>query len=250
MLSATGPQLSPSKKGSGERKTAAGGRFKKMGLTCVERQPYGFALVDLGPLAKKRDDLGRAGMRDDMRFRTCRLDKGNGAGQSIDWVETDVLGTNPEDHIASRESPSSLADRHGRAARQGEPRAIPAFDRSFKQIHRWRSEEGRDERVGGPVVELERGAHLLDAAAVHHHNLIAHRHGFDLVVGHINRGCFEPVLERLDLAAHLYAKLGVEVRQGFVEQENFGIADDRPTHRNPLPLAARKLPRIASEQWL
>src|SRR5580693_7522308 len=132
-------------KGSGERKTAAGGRFKKMGLTRVERQPYGFAFVDLGPLAKKRDDLGRAGMRDDMRLRTRRLDKGNGAGQSADRIETDMLGPNPEDHIASRESPSGLANRHGRAAREGEPRAIPAFDRSFKQIHRRRSEEGRDE---------------------------------------------------------------------------------------------------------
>ena len=53
-----------------------------MGLTCIQRQLYRFAFLDLHPLAKDRDDLGLTGSGDDMRLRTCRLDEGNDARQS------------------------------------------------------------------------------------------------------------------------------------------------------------------------
>ena len=125
-----------------------------------------------------------------------------------------------------------------------------AFDPPREKIHGGRTEEGRDERVGGSIVKLKRGPDLLDAAAVHHHDLVAHGHRLDLIVGDVDRRCFEPVLQLLDLATHLHAQLGVEVGQRFVEQEDLRIADNRPAHGDPLPLAAGKLSRVACEQRL
>ena len=54
-------------------------------------------------------------------------------------------------------------------------------------------------------------------------------------------------MELGELDAHLHAQLGVEVRQRLVEQENLGLAHQRPADRNPLPLAARKFRRPAVE---
>ena len=55
-------------------------------------------------------------------------------------------------------------------------------------------------------------------------------------------------MEALDLAAHLVAQLGVEIRQRLVEQEDARIAHDGAADRDALALAARELARIAVEQ--
>ena len=52
-----------------------------MGLSCIQRQLYGFAFSDLDPLAKNGDNLGLTGVGDDMRLRTRRLDEGDYARQ-------------------------------------------------------------------------------------------------------------------------------------------------------------------------
>ena len=64
-----------------------------------------------------------------------------------------------------------------------------------REIHRGRADEAGDEAVGGRVVELERLAHLLHHAVLHHHHAVAQRHRLDLVVGHVDRGGAEPVVQ-------------------------------------------------------
>ena len=49
----------------------------------------------------------------------------------------------------------------------------------------------------------------------------------------------------LDLQPHLHAQLGVEVRQGLVEQEHRRLAHNRAAHGHPLPLPARQFTRLA-----
>ena len=104
--------------------------------------------------------------------------------------------------------------------------------------------------LAGRAVELERLAHLLDPAVLHDHHAVAQRHGLDLVVGDVDRGRLQPVVQLLELDAHLHAQLGVEVGQRLVEEEHLGMADDGAAHRHPLPLAARELARLALEQLL
>ena len=53
----------------------------------------------------------------------------------------------------------------------------------------------------------------------------------------IDRGGFKPRMKLSDLGAHLHAKLGIEVRQRFVEQEHIRIANNRPPHGHALTLS-------------
>ena len=119
---------------------------------------------------------------------------------------------------------------------------------ALEEIHRRRADEAGDELVVRTVVEFERRAHLLDDAVMHHHDLVGHGHGFDLVVGDVDRRGLEPLMQFLDLGAHRDAQLGVEVGQRLVEQEHLRIAHDGAAHRDALALAAGQLPRIAVEQ--
>ena len=90
-------------------------------------------------------------------------------------------------------------------------------------------------------------ADLLHHAAAHDHDPVAERHRLGLVVGHVDRGGAQPLLEPGDLGAHLHAQLGVEVGQRLVHQERLRVADDGPAHRDPLALAAGEVGRLAVE---
>src|SRR5690242_6563149 len=114
-----------------------------------------------------------------------------------------------------------------------------------QQIHRGRADEARDILVRRIVVELERRTGLLDAARVHHHDLVGHGHRLDLVVRDVDRGRLEALVQRLDLGAHRHAQLRVEVGERLVEEKHLWLSHDRPSHRDALALAARELPRIA-----
>jgi hypothetical protein len=48
-----------------------------------------------------------------------------------------------------------------------------------------------------------------------------------------------------ELRSHLDPELGIEIRKGFVHQEGFGVADDRPAYGDALTLTARKGHRLA-----
>ena len=85
---------------------------------------------------------------------------------------------------------------------------------------------------------------LLQLAFAHHGDAVAHRHGFDLVVRDVDSGHAEPLLQAADLGPHLHAQLRVEVRERLVHQERLGLANDRPSHRHPLALAAGERPGL------
>ena len=124
----------------------------------------------------------------------------------------------------------------------------PAREAPGQEVHGGRPDEACHEQVGGAVVELERGPDLLHHAVVHHDDLVGHGHGLDLVVGDVDRGGLQPLVQGLDLRPHRDAQLGVEVRQRLVEQEHLRVAHDRAAHGDPLALPARELLGVAVEQ--
>ena len=116
------------------------------------------------------------------------------------------------------------------------------------KVHRGRADKTCDKQVGRAIIQIKRRPHLLDDAVMHHHNLVGHGHRFDLVMGHIDGGCFEALVQFLDFGAHLHAKFGIQVGQRFVKQEHLRIADNGAAHGNALALATRKLAGIAIKQ--
>ncbi len=78
--------------------------------------------------------------------------------------------------------------------------------------------------------------------------LVSHAHRLALVVGDIDHGDAELLLQRPDFAAHLGAQLGVEIGQRLVHQTDRRLGDDGAAERDALLLAAGKLRRLALEQ--
>src|SRR4029453_11824443 len=107
---------------------------------------------------------------------------------------------------------------------------------AVNDVHGGRPDELRHEQVSRTIVDFEWLTDLFDHAIVHDDDAVRHRHGFYLVVRHIYRRRFQTLVQRLDLGAHRDPQLGVEVRQWLIEQEHLGIAHDRASHGDTLPL--------------
>ena len=98
--------------------------------------------------------------------------------------------------------------------------------------------------IAGLAVDLERRAHLLDRALVHHHDAVGHGQRLLLVVRDHDRGDAEPALQRADLLAQVHAHLGIERRERLVEQEQPGR---RWPARGPARRAAAGRRRAATD---
>ena len=90
------------------------------------------------------------------------------------------------------------------------------------------AEEVGDEGRAGSFVERCRVAHLLEATAVHHRDGVGHGHRLLLVVGDVDEGQADLLLDPFQLDLHLPAQLEVERPEGLVEQEDIGPVDDGP----------------------
>ena len=128
--------------------------------------------------------------------------------------------------------------------------AVGGRDRDRQEVHRRAADDGRDEAVGRAVVDVLGGRHLLDDALAEHGDAVGHAHRLDLVVRHVDERPAEVALQALELRAHLEPEQGVERGERLVEEQRPRVADERPTERDALPLAARQLPRLALEQML
>ena len=81
----------------------AGIRVEEVRLGGVERELYGVAFVDSHPLLQHRHDFSLARMRDQMRLRARRLDKGDNDRDSVPLPDQiDRLRADAEQDLASR----------------------------------------------------------------------------------------------------------------------------------------------------
>ena len=172
--------------------------------------------------------------------RFADVDPGRDCGVGTRRPDEEVLGPHAEDHgTVGRRDPGHLDT--------GDP-DDPLVHDGREEVHRRASHEPRDERVGRPVVDVVRGADLLDLAVRHHADPVTQRHRLHLVVGHVDRGHRQLAVQALEVPAYLGPQLRVEVGQRLVEQERLGPAYERTTHGHPLPLATRELAGLAVEQ--
>ncbi len=73
------------------------------------------------------------------------------------------------------------------------PLLTPA--RKGNQVHGRRPYEISNEQTGRTIVNFLRRAQLLDRAVVHDGDKIGQGHGLELIVGHVNRGCADAIVE-------------------------------------------------------
>jgi hypothetical protein len=190
------------------------------------------------PVADHGVDLLAAQMGEDQRFRPGGLEDADLDRRAARRHE-DMFGADAIDHLAPRRGRrrgqfKPVLRHHDRTAR-------PLRRRAFQEIHRRRADEARDEEVPRPVIEVERLAHLFDAAIAHDHDLVGHGHGLDLVMGDIDDRGLEAAVQLLDLHPHLDAQFRVQIGKRLVEEENLRVAHDGTPHGDALALTARKL---------
>ena len=82
-------------------------------------------------------------------------------------------------------------------------------------------------------------------AVVEHGEAIAHRERLLLVVGHVDEGDADLLLDVLQLDLHLVTELEVERAERLVEQQHLRAHHERARERDPLPLPAGELRGLA-----
>ena len=148
----------------------------------------------------------------------------------------------------SHAGPSAMAMPNGGSNRPPATSTRPARTLAGQAVGA--AEELVDEGRGRPVVDLPRAADLLDLALAHEDHLVGELERFFLVVGDEDAGEAETPVQITQPAAQVLPDLGIERAERLVEQEDARLDRQRPGERHPLPLAARKLVRIAAREAL
>ena len=175
----------------------------------------------------------------DERVRAERFDKVDICGKALAFGgKFEMLWPDAENDFARTRG--RLGHQHGRQAAVIGQNDLVALDPRRQEIHRRCADEAGDEEVARVLVDLLGAADLLDDARFHHHDPVGHRHRLDLVMGDEDHGRLQLLGQRLDLGPDLAAQLRIEIRQGFVEQEDLRIAHDGAAHGDTLALTARQ----------
>ena len=125
--------------------------------------------------------------------------------------------------MAGMQSDALRADREHQPAlqlvvfrRKTAPRQCEAVEDDFAALAGGLQQVGAPDETGDeagarPGIERRRRVDLLDAPVVHHRDPVGGDHGLALVVGDIDRGDLEGVMQAADLEPHLLAQAGIEV---------------------------------------
>ncbi len=107
------------------------------------------------------------------------------------------------------------------------------------------TKEASDEAGPRLVVDLLGRTHLLDHALAHHDDLVGHRQGLGLIMGHEHGRDTEFALNALEFDPHLLAQIGIERGQRLIQQQHIRTDHDGTRQRDALLLATRQLIRKA-----
>ena len=103
------------------------------------------------------------------------------------------------------------------------------------------ADEAGDKTIGGAAIGLGGRGVLMDPAVIHHQHLVRHDEGFPLIMGNVDGGNAEFLLDSPELELHILAELAVEGGERFVEEEKVRLEDKSAGDRDTLLLAAGKL---------
>src|SRR3990172_3668049 len=153
--------------------------------------------------------------------------------------EPELLGTAPQADLPLSSCQLSRSNMNRNSAGQSRPPLDVAHHVDLHQIGG--TQEPGHKHGLGILVDGGRLAHPLDPASVHHGDRVGHGHRFFLIVGDVDEGDSNLLLDALQLDLHLFAKLQVEGAQRLVEQKHPRVVDEGPCPGDPFLLATRKL---------
>ena len=102
----------------------------------------------------------------------------------------------------------------------------------------------------GSIVQVLRGIDLLDDAVLHDNDAVAHGHSLGLVVGNVDEGGSQLLVQLDDLGAHGGTQLSVQVGQRLVQQEDCRVTDHCTAQSDTLALTTGQSLGLAVQQVL
>ena len=184
------------------------------------------------------------------------LDDRLGVGGHISRIVADVLRTNAHDNFLAdvaliNEFLHFFGGHQDLAvAKQRVHLAVFGLQGDIKHIHLRAADKAGHKLIVGIVVVVLGGIDLLDEAVLHDADAGSHRHGFGLIVGNVDEGGLQALVQLGDLGTHGNAQLGIQVGQRFVHQEDLGLTHDGAAEGDALALAAGQCLGLAVEQVL
>ena len=112
---------------------------------------------------------------------------------------------------------------------------------AWHQAHPRRADKAGDEDVFGSVIHIPGRADLMDPTVSHDGELVAQRHCLGLIMRDVEGRNTRSLVQASDLLAQLGPQLGIEVGQGLIKEEDFGISNESSSDGDALTLAAREL---------
>ena len=100
------------------------------------------------------------------------------------------------------------------------------------------------------LVKILRAVVLQNLTGIHHGHTVRQSQGFGLVMGHIQKRGFQPMVQVGQLVAHLDTQLGIQVGQRLIHQKNRWRPHHGPGQGHTLFLPAGELARLAIQQCL
>ena len=70
---------------------------------------------------------------------------------------------------------------------------------AVQEVHLGAADEACNEHISGHIVHVLRGIDLLDDAVLHNHDTVAHGHSLGLVVGNVDEGGSQLLVQLLSL---------------------------------------------------
>ena len=212
----------------------------------------------LGPARGEVHGEPRAGVdrRDDRG--ALRADPGHGSGQHVARTEPGRLAIGQQD-VAGANRHADVRPGRGDAQRHlelgaaaGEPAGHGAgalVARRHRGVEEVFEAGQRGQRRLRRVVEhFVRRAAGGDPSVFERDQPVAEREGLAVAVGHVEHGDAPGLVPALEVVHDVALDRVVERRQRLVEQQRFGVGDERAGQRRALTLAAGNLVRAAAEQ--
>ena len=121
---------------------------------------------------------------------------------------------------------------------------------AVQEVHLGAADEAGNEDVAGVIVQVLRSIDLLDDAITHNNDAVAHGHSFGLVMGNIDEGGSQLLVQLDDLGTHAGTQLSIQVGQRLVKQEDGRVTNHCAAQSNTLALTTGQSLRLTVKQVL
>ena len=114
--------------------------------------------------------------------------------------------------------------------------AVALGDDRIQEVHLRGTDKAGHKQVAGEIVQILRSIHLLDDTVFHNDDPVAHRHCLGLVMGDVDKGGLQALMQTADLRTHRGTQLGIQVGKRLVEQEYSWVTHHCASERHTLAL--------------